>query len=525
MTKLWIKDGNLVAASGKLEACADCPCAPTTDSCCGTLPFALCMHLASSDGCQTCMDKQVVNLSNSGFGGLVGSVVTSCGTVQILLGCGVCCPTVLLPSSIHVDFYLDTLETGGVVSSATLTWNPVTGYWEATATVGTCTDALVRFHKSDCDLSVNSTGLSPIAPPTCSPFNALYISDALGIACGVQKAIVTSPDGQTDTDGCAGYILTFTCTALTSEVDTLYAYPTACTCSPFSLSFDPITLTACCSGTVSITVDDQCTCCTFTENMCLYFSSSGPLNKTTISLTYQPTSKTWTGTKTVACGEGGPSVTLDATVSCDNPPNCNGYRLTLECNGTEEFCDFPASCTCDPFLFTYGPFAVACCSDEVTVKMDSCDRVPTLCPDGAPFTLMGHLQLGPTIDGGDGGVTDGCPAVDIFFPLIYQGNTGSPWGDGYDWWSGDDPSGWGASVTFHLTSSDGYDNQQVNLHCGGLVSGSGTFDYAGVSCDPVFFQSDVRATLFFGTTSCNGCTSTGSYLTVKYKFTVTEFPP
>src|SRR5438309_1293325 len=139
--KLWLKSGKVVLnALGKLVQCADCPCG---DKCCGNPASTLCAYLSSSDGCNACMNGQVVTLTKSDDA-WNGSLALSCGTVTITLACDV------------------------------------------------------------------------------------------------------GP-------GCTGYYLTFQCGA-----DSTSRFPTSCTCDPFSLGFAPITLTGCCSGTVTVTITDDC---------------------------------------------------------------------------------------------------------------------------------------------------------------------------------------------------------------------------------------------------------------------------
>jgi hypothetical protein len=257
MTKLWTQVGKvLLDAMGRVFTCADCPCG---DKCCGNVASALCAYLSSSDGCHDCMNGQVVKLFkgvssiNTDPSAWAGQEVLSCGTLILKLRCGVCsvagcvgpaiyrvtisdCPNAAFNGTF--DIPLD------VSNSTNCNWGaniPGPPHIELFASAGVW--GLVA--------QIPHGDIWGVAPIPFDSWNCLGSNDLSVVTPGFESTVVVV-EAVTD-ELCKYYTLEVDCGG-----QSFWANPSSCTCSPFSLSFDPITLSDCCDGTVSIVVLDTC---------------------------------------------------------------------------------------------------------------------------------------------------------------------------------------------------------------------------------------------------------------------------
>jgi hypothetical protein len=248
-------------------ACLPC-CGGAGDSCCGHVAPKLCAYLSSSDGCNVCMNAKVIEILSGGVGSgsWSGGITTDCGGVNVLVKCRTCCPSLGEPGTMTALF---TAETAGGLGpctcldgfSITLNWDELRQgmYGQGLSPCGDTVAVFLDFSQPSCTFQISSDRYPIVSLGTqldsCSPFQLHQHCQQVSATSTAFKVTITGGgEAGTGTGGsCKGYYLQLTCGGETKTV-----FPDNCSCSPFSLSFPPITLTSCCGGTVTVTVLDIC---------------------------------------------------------------------------------------------------------------------------------------------------------------------------------------------------------------------------------------------------------------------------
>ena len=341
----------------------------------------LCAYLSSYDGCE-CLDGQVIKLTSggAGSGSWSGTDSTTCGTVGISINCRACCPSLGKPGTMTAVFAAETLSVGPCLCidgfSIALNWDETRQgmYGQGLSPCGDTVAVFLDFSQASCIFSVSSDRYSitnlGTTTVSCSPFQLTQHCQQVSATTTAFKVTITGGgDAGTGADAsCMGYYLTLTCGDETKTV-----FPDSCTCgesggtgagSHFSLTFPPVTLTGCCSGTVTVVVTDECilACCpgelfpldlnVTAVKESFGFPACDCIDGETGSITWDPSTQLWTGTMT-ACGC---TITITMDLACNVSASASDRSISREtssilfCNPIQsiQFFDMPCPTDTDP---------------------------------------------------------------------------------------------------------------------------------------------------------------------------------